>query len=186
MEYLRTHDSSLMISSKIDYLLDEFTGELTLLKLIPPGIDETDCDFEGDIRLIEKLLYDNSSPRPLEEFVFANSDAVIESFSPSPILVKDSDSLMEEIYFTFTPDYPMPPGIEDDGYDSERDILMTCLAIIPFHLLMITLASHQEKSPDLLSHRGLKAFQPFATCPMMIHGRNNPILDVFLFYFYPP
>nr|GFB66366.1 hypothetical protein [Tanacetum cinerariifolium] len=96
MESLRTHDSSLPISSKIDSLLDEFVGELTLLKSIPPGIDETNCDFEEDIRLIEKLLYDNSSPRPPEEFVSANSDAKIKSFSPSHILVKDSDSLMKE------------------------------------------------------------------------------------------
>nr|GFC42950.1 hypothetical protein [Tanacetum cinerariifolium] len=91
MESMRTHDSSLPISSKIDSLLDEFVGELTLLKSIPPGIDETDYDFEEDIRLIEKLLYDNSSPRPPKEFVSANSDAKIKSFSPSPILVKDSD-----------------------------------------------------------------------------------------------
>nr|GEU42429.1 hypothetical protein [Tanacetum cinerariifolium] len=63
MESLRTHDSSLLISSKIDSLLDEFAGELTLLKSIPSGIDETDCNFEEDIRLIKKLLYDNSSPR---------------------------------------------------------------------------------------------------------------------------
>nr|GFA63919.1 hypothetical protein [Tanacetum cinerariifolium] len=98
MEFLRTHDSSLSISSKIDSLLDEFVGELALLKSISPGIDETDCDFEEDIRLIEKLLYDNSSPRPPKEFVSANSDAESESFSPSPIL--------------------------DDGYDSERDILI--------------------------------------------------------------
>nr|GEY30262.1 hypothetical protein [Tanacetum cinerariifolium] len=76
----------------IDSLLDEFAGELTLLKSIPRGIDETDCDFEEDIRLIEKLLYDNSSPRPPEEFVSANSDAKIKSFSPSPILVKDKQS----------------------------------------------------------------------------------------------
>nr|GEX57541.1 hypothetical protein [Tanacetum cinerariifolium] len=124
LESLCTHDSSLLISSKIDSLLDEFARELTLLKSIPPGIDETDCDFEGDIHLIEKLLYDNSSPRPPEEFVSANSDAKIESFSPSHILVKDSDSLMEEIDLFYTPDYPMPPGIEDDDYDSERDILI--------------------------------------------------------------
>nr|GFD24885.1 hypothetical protein [Tanacetum cinerariifolium] len=32
MESLRTHDSSLSISSKIDSLLEEFAGELTLLK----------------------------------------------------------------------------------------------------------------------------------------------------------
>nr|GFB90259.1 hypothetical protein [Tanacetum cinerariifolium] len=79
--------------SEIDSLLEEFAGELTLLKSILPGIDKTDCYFEEDIRLIEKLLYDNSSPRPPEEFVPANSDAKIKSFSPSPILVKDSDSL---------------------------------------------------------------------------------------------
>nr|GEV33085.1 hypothetical protein [Tanacetum cinerariifolium] len=124
MESLRTHDSSLLISSKIDSLIEEFAGELTLLKSIPPGIDETDCDFEEDIRLIEKLLYDNSSPRPPEEFVSANSDAKIKSFSPSPILVKDSDLLMEEIDLFCTLDYPMPSGIVDKDYDSERDILI--------------------------------------------------------------
>nr|GEV33860.1 putative reverse transcriptase domain-containing protein [Tanacetum cinerariifolium] len=103
---------------------EEFAGELTLLKSIPPGIDESDCDFEEDIRLIEKLLYDNSSLRPPKEFVSANSDAESESFSPSPILVKDSDSLMEEIDLFCTPDYPMPPSIVDQDYDSERDILI--------------------------------------------------------------
>nr|GEV06645.1 ribonuclease H-like domain-containing protein [Tanacetum cinerariifolium] len=124
VESLRTRDSSLIISSKFDSLLDEFAGELTLLKSIPPGIHETDCDPENEIRLIERLLYDNSSPRPPEEFVFNNYDTKIESFSPSPILVKDSDSLMEEIELSFTPDDPMPPGIEEDDYDSERDILI--------------------------------------------------------------
>nr|GFB65880.1 hypothetical protein [Tanacetum cinerariifolium] len=89
MKSLCTHDSSLPILSKIDSLLDEFAGELTLLKSISPGIDETGCDFEEDIRLIEKLLYDNSSSRPPEEFVSVNPDATSESFSPSPILVKD-------------------------------------------------------------------------------------------------
>nr|GFA76958.1 hypothetical protein [Tanacetum cinerariifolium] len=124
MKSLRTHDSSLPISSKIDSLLDELVGELILLKSILPGIDETDCDFEEDIRLIEKLLYDNSSPRPPKEFVSTNFDAASESFSPSPILVKDSDSLMEEIDLFCTLDYPMPPGIEDKDYDSKRDILI--------------------------------------------------------------
>nr|GFA69171.1 hypothetical protein [Tanacetum cinerariifolium] len=124
MESLRTRDSSLPISFKIDSLLDEFVGELTLLKSIPSGIDETDCDFDEDICLIEKFLYDNSSPCPPKEFVSAHSDAKIKSFSPSPILVNDSDSLMEEIDLFCTPDYPMPPGIMDKDYDSERDILI--------------------------------------------------------------
>nr|GEZ59478.1 hypothetical protein [Tanacetum cinerariifolium] len=124
MESLRTHDSSLLISCKIDSLLVEFSDELTLLKSILSRINETDCDFEEDIRLIEKLLYDNSSPCLPEEFVSVNSDAKIKSFSPSPILVKDSDSLMEEIDLFCTPNYPMPLGIEDEDYDFEMDILI--------------------------------------------------------------
>nr|GEX10951.1 hypothetical protein [Tanacetum cinerariifolium] len=224
---------NVLFDAEYEFDSNEFAGELTFLKLIPLGIDETDCDFEEDICLIEKLLYDNSSPRPLEEFVSANSDAEIKSFSPSPILVKDSDSLIEEIDLSCTPDYPMSPGIEDDDYDSERDILI--LKDLPsnntlsfakkesfhfdiplfshpstkppdgntgilnikmmgdisnqkdfMHKLMITIVPHHEKSPDLLSHQGLKAFQPFATCSMMIHGKNNPILDVPLFHLYPP
>nr|GFA15348.1 reverse transcriptase domain-containing protein [Tanacetum cinerariifolium] len=152
------------------------------------------------IHLIENLLYDNSSPRPPEEFVFATSDAKIKSFSPSNILVKDNDSLMKEIDLLCTSDYPMPPSIVDEDYDSERDILIPKdlpsnnslsfaekesfhFDIPPFsrppakppdgdigilnikmmgdisdqkafmHKLMITLALHQEKSLDLLSHR---------------------------------
>nr|GFB57672.1 hypothetical protein [Tanacetum cinerariifolium] len=34
------------------------------------------------------------------------------------------DSLMEEINLSFTLDDPMPPGIEEDDYNSERDILI--------------------------------------------------------------
>nr|GEW50453.1 hypothetical protein [Tanacetum cinerariifolium] len=159
----------------IDSLLDEFAGELTLLKLIPPGINEIDCDFEEDIRLIEKLLYDNSSPRPPEEFVSANSDAKIKSFSSFPILV-NSDFLMEEIDLFCTPDYPMPPGIKDKDYDSERDILnrkdlprnntLSFAKKESFHF-DIPSFSHPpakppddlEKSPDLLSHRASKLFR---------------------------
>nr|GEU39029.1 hypothetical protein [Tanacetum cinerariifolium] len=57
IESLLTHDSSIISSSsKIDSLLDEYASELILLKSIPLGIDETDCDPEEEIRLIEKLL----------------------------------------------------------------------------------------------------------------------------------
>nr|GFC99513.1 hypothetical protein [Tanacetum cinerariifolium] len=110
--------------SKIDSLLDEFAGELILLKTIPPGIDETDCDPKEEIHLIDKLLYDNSSPRPPEEFISKNSDAAIESFSPFHILIEDSDSFMEEIDLPFSSNDPLPPGIKEDDYDSERDMLI--------------------------------------------------------------
>nr|GFA82804.1 hypothetical protein [Tanacetum cinerariifolium] len=119
-----THDSSLIISSKIDSLLYEFAGELTLLKSIPPGIDKTDCHPENEICLTKRLLYDNLSPRPLEEFISENSNVDIESFSPSPIPVEHSDSRMEKIDLSFNPDEPMLSSIEDDDDDSERDILI--------------------------------------------------------------
>nr|GFA11284.1 hypothetical protein [Tanacetum cinerariifolium] len=99
-----------------------FAGELTLLKSIPSGIDETDCHREKETRFTKRLLYDNSSPRPREEIVSNNSNADFESFSSSLIPNEDSDSHMEEIDLPFTSDYPMPPGIEDDDYDSGRDI----------------------------------------------------------------
>nr|GFA67330.1 pre-mRNA splicing Prp18-interacting factor [Tanacetum cinerariifolium] len=92
------HDSSIISSSlKIDSLLDEFAGELTLLKSIPPGVDKTDCHPKNEIRLSQRLLYDNSSPRPPEEFNSENSNAEIESFSPSHIPNKDRDILFLEI-----------------------------------------------------------------------------------------
>nr|GFB00036.1 hypothetical protein [Tanacetum cinerariifolium] len=108
--------------SNIDSIFDEFAGELTLLKSIPPGIDETDCHPEEETHFTKRLLYDNSSPRPSKQFVSENSNADIESFSPSPIPIKDSDSHMEEIDLSFNPDDPMPSSIEEDDDDSERDI----------------------------------------------------------------
>ncbi|GJW54715.1 hypothetical protein Tco_0098800 [Tanacetum coccineum] len=123
IESLFNRDTLIISSPKFDSLLEEFSGELAHIDLIPPGINEVDVNPEEDIRLVEKLLYDNSSPRPPEEFNFENSDAIIESFSPSPIPVKDIDSLMEEINLFLTPDYSMPSGIENDDYDSEGDIL---------------------------------------------------------------
>nr|GEV42220.1 putative ribonuclease H-like domain-containing protein [Tanacetum cinerariifolium] len=124
IESLLNHDSSIIPSSKIDSLFDEFAGELTLLKLIPSGINETDCDPEEETHFIKRLLYNNSSPRPPEEFVSENSDTAFEYFSPFPIPVEDSDSLMKEIDLSFTPDDLMPPSIEEDDYDSEMDILI--------------------------------------------------------------
>ncbi|GJW82579.1 hypothetical protein Tco_0146554 [Tanacetum coccineum] len=123
IESLLNRDTLIISSPKFDSLLEEFSGELAHIELISPEIDEADFDPEEEIHLVEKLLYDNSSPRPPKEFNSENSDAVIESFSPSPIPVEDSDSLIEEIDLFLTLDDSMPPGIENDDYDSEGDIL---------------------------------------------------------------
>ncbi|GKC88515.1 hypothetical protein Tco_1149164 [Tanacetum coccineum] len=49
-------NASIIYSPKIDSLLEEFAGELTPIHPIPPGIHP-----EKDIRLIEQLLYDDTS-----------------------------------------------------------------------------------------------------------------------------
>ncbi|GKA51105.1 hypothetical protein Tco_0744301 [Tanacetum coccineum] len=116
IESLLNRNTSIDSSSKIDSLLDELAGELTLLKSIPLGNDNDNLDPEGEIHLVKRLLYDNSSPRPPEELNVENS---IESFSPSPIPVEDSDSLIEEIDVFLASDDSTPSGIESDDYDSE-------------------------------------------------------------------
>nr|GEV18625.1 hypothetical protein [Tanacetum cinerariifolium] len=127
-EFNSSHDQSLYdedVPKKI------FSNPLFEEEIIPIKIDqhhfnadETDYDPENEIRLTKRLLYDNSSPRPPKEFVSKNSNADIESLSPSPIPVEDNDSLMEEIDLSFTSDDLMPPGIKEDDDDSEMDILI--------------------------------------------------------------
>nr|GFA78631.1 hypothetical protein [Tanacetum cinerariifolium] len=159
IESMLNRDSSIILSSsKIDSLLDEFVGKLTLLKSISPGIDKTDCYPEEDIRLTKRLLYDNSSPRPPKEFISKNSYAEIECFSPSPIPIEDSDYLMEEMDLSCTPDDPMPPGIEDDDDDSKRDILiheellenysLSLIVIESYHFDILSFSRPPAKPPD--------------------------------------
>nr|GFB17851.1 hypothetical protein [Tanacetum cinerariifolium] len=181
-----------VIGDVIDFLFDEFAGELTLLKSIPPGISETDCDLDNEIHLTKRLLYDNSSSRPPEEFVSKNSNAEIESFSPSPIPVEDklldnySLSLPENESFRFDiPSSSRPPAKPPDGNTGILNVKMMG-DIFDQKVTTITLVPNQEKSLDLLSHQVLEIFQPSAKCPMMIRGKNTPILDVPLFHLYPP
>nr|GEX95507.1 hypothetical protein [Tanacetum cinerariifolium] len=105
-----------------------FDEEIIYMKIDPHH-------FNGESDLIESMLNHDSSIIPssskidsffdeFAEFVSENSNADIESFSPSPILVEDSDSFMEEIDLSFTPDEPMPPGIKENDDDFERDILI--------------------------------------------------------------
>nr|GEX15153.1 hypothetical protein [Tanacetum cinerariifolium] len=95
----------------------------TLMEAIEKRIDKYDCDPEEEIHLIKKLLYDNSSPRPPKEFNSENSDALIESFSPSPIPVEDSYPFIKEINLFLASDGSIPLGVDNDYSDSEGDNL---------------------------------------------------------------
>nr|GFB40944.1 hypothetical protein [Tanacetum cinerariifolium] len=82
-----------------------------------------------------------------------------------------------------------PPAKPPDGKTGTLNIKMLGdVSDQKVHIpnLMITRVLNQEKSPNLLSHLGLEAFQPSAECPMTINGKNIPLLDVRLFHFYPP
>ncbi|GJU21874.1 hypothetical protein Tco_1155216 [Tanacetum coccineum] len=146
-------------ANSIIFLIEEFTGKLAPIDPIPPGIVE--ANPEEDIRLIEKLLNNDSSPHFLEELNSEIPDAIIESFSPSPIPVEDSDSLLEEINIFLAPDDSIPPGIENDDYDSEGDVLfleellnndyISLHEYESFHVDFYNVPSsprHPEKPPD--------------------------------------
>ncbi|GJX18019.1 hypothetical protein Tco_0218851 [Tanacetum coccineum] len=80
-------------SPKIDFLLEEFAGELALIAPIPLGIVKVDFDLKGDVHFIENLMYDNFFPRP-PKTLKDDSETVIDSnndYSSS-----DNDSLYSD------------------------------------------------------------------------------------------
>nr|GEY78981.1 hypothetical protein [Tanacetum cinerariifolium] len=197
IESMLNRDSSIIsTSSKIDSLLDEFDGELALLKSIPPGIDKTGCHPENEIRLINDSLmkeidlsFNPNDPMPsgIEE---DDDDSGRDILIREELLDNFSLSLpvIESFYFDI-PSFSRPPAKPPDGNTGILNIKMmgdNSEQKVPIPGLTIIRVPNQEKSPDLLSHRDFETFQPFTECPMMIHGKNIPILDVPHFYFYPP
>ncbi|GJZ74498.1 hypothetical protein Tco_0638963 [Tanacetum coccineum] len=121
-------------SPKIDFLPEEFVGELDLIYPILLGIDE-DCfdEEEGEIDidilqiedeiLREKLLNVNLLIDKIEALNLTPSiPFVLEYPSSSPIPVVDSDFLIEEVDTFLVPEDSIPPGIESD-FDSKGDII---------------------------------------------------------------
>nr|GEZ48799.1 hypothetical protein [Tanacetum cinerariifolium] len=96
--------------------------------------DNDDLDSK-EIRLIENLLYDNSSPRPPEELNAEIADTIIESIPSLPIPVWDGDSQREEIDIVTKTDDVLPLSVEnDDDYDpflKEVDLFLSDNSIPP-------------------------------------------------------
>ncbi|GJV91314.1 hypothetical protein Tco_1539127 [Tanacetum coccineum] len=111
-----------IISTTIDP--HHFNAESDLIEslLNRDTLIKADFDLEKEIRFVENLSYDNSSPRPPEELNLEIADTILESLSPSHIPVADSGSLLEEIDLFLATDDSMLPGIENDDYDLEGDI----------------------------------------------------------------
>nr|GEZ90395.1 hypothetical protein [Tanacetum cinerariifolium]GFA05293.1 hypothetical protein [Tanacetum cinerariifolium] len=116
-EFLCIHDD-------IDDLIESaLNSKLLLINSNSQQIPKSDFDFEEEIRFIENLLYDNSSPRPPEEFNAEIADTIIESIPLLPILVQDGNSQWEEIDIVTKTDDVLPPSVENDD-DSSNDHLL--------------------------------------------------------------
>ncbi|GJR77798.1 hypothetical protein Tco_0090163 [Tanacetum coccineum] len=114
----RTLSNPKITSAKVDQIDDEV---LESIDSILPGIDS----FDAESNLIEYLLHRDTSINDSQKI-----DSLLDefaSFSPSPIPVKDSDSLIEEIDIFLDGDGSIPPGIESDDFDSEDDDNSTSL-----------------------------------------------------------
>nr|GEY39513.1 hypothetical protein [Tanacetum cinerariifolium] len=101
--------------------LKEFSDELTHIN---PEITKSDFDFKEETRLIENLLYDNSSTRPQEELNVEIANTIFESFPSSLITVQDSDSQREEIDIVTNTDELLPHGFENDDSEGEIDVVV--------------------------------------------------------------
>ncbi|GKB09999.1 hypothetical protein Tco_0843922, partial [Tanacetum coccineum] len=177
---------------KIDFLLEEFVGELALINPILPRIAENNFDPKEAIRLIKKLLYDNLSPRLPEEL---NSENDFEKENSGSTTIHIDISIPE--YESF-----------DDESDSASEIFNDDLSyIISPSEYEYVYADDDSDSGDLttdvvedilgnstrklqMSHRVFKALKIslnfFNKSPMMIYGGDMPILDVPYLHFFPP
>nr|GEW73150.1 reverse transcriptase domain-containing protein [Tanacetum cinerariifolium] len=107
-----------------DFILEEIEACLTR-KSIPPGIDDTDFDLEGDILLIEKLLNDDpsSSPLPSKELNVEEIKTVKSSIDEPPELeLKDLPSHLEYAFLKGTD--KLPVIISKELKDEEKSALL--------------------------------------------------------------
>ncbi|GKF07014.1 hypothetical protein Tco_0041238, partial [Tanacetum coccineum] len=118
LESLLHRDTSINDSQKINSLLDEFAGELTLLKLIPLGIDDDNLDPKGEIHLEIDIFLDGdgSIPPGIESDDFDSEDD------------DNSTSLLE--FESFHVDYP---DSGDLTIDVVEDIPVDVPNILPTH-----------------------------------------------------
>nr|GFD27576.1 hypothetical protein [Tanacetum cinerariifolium] len=78
--------------------------------------------FEEEIILMKMDLHPDNAESDLMESLRTHDSSLLILSKIDSLL--DDDFLMEGIDLFCTPDYPMPPGIEDDDYYSKRDIFI--------------------------------------------------------------
>ncbi|GKE90234.1 hypothetical protein Tco_1567709 [Tanacetum coccineum] len=114
-EVISDHDTSISFSLRSDPLHHEFAGELLTL---PSRNGRKHEDYLNHVTLLYEILTSRS-----QENVHAIQSSVIESFPVSPIPVKDSKPIQEEIHIFLVPDDLIPPGVEnDDSKDEDNEL----------------------------------------------------------------
>nr|GFA20304.1 hypothetical protein [Tanacetum cinerariifolium] len=112
-EFSSTDDDSFSFD-KIDYVeaspLDSELVGSEVMEIVTPKVGGIEASNDNPILFYDPII----SRTPLNLTPSRESDFFLE----------DSDSLMKEIDLFCTLDYPMPSGIKDKDYDSERDILI--------------------------------------------------------------
>ncbi|GJZ31497.1 hypothetical protein Tco_0576544 [Tanacetum coccineum] len=169
-------------SPKINFLLEEFVGELALIAPIPPRIVEADFDPKGDIRFIENLMYDNSFPHP-PKTPKDDSETVIDSNNDYSSSDDDSPYSEDIDYVNALPPDPELVSLEvvgdvvqEDG-EIDTDILLTIKddilheKLLKFNLLIAKIEALKDnptlsfdfvtKSPSTSSNFFLEETSPF-------------------------
>ncbi|GKC69976.1 hypothetical protein Tco_1115859 [Tanacetum coccineum] len=175
IESLLNRDTLIISYLKFDSLLEEFSGELAHIDLIPPGINEADFDPEEDIHLVEKLFdslmeeidlfltSDDSMPPGIEndDYDFEGDILFLEE-----LLSNDSPSLPENESFHFDRYYvPSSPLVDDISDNSTRElyvhvpkVLTTLPTLSPMFDTLLPFSSENEEkvfNPGILTSKGV-------------------------------
>ncbi|GKD32056.1 hypothetical protein Tco_1242834, partial [Tanacetum coccineum] len=198
LEETNTFDNSLPESETFCFNLEEISSgsPTSYLDLSLPDYEAFFCDSEPDsgnftMDVVEDI-FDNPTreprvhvlsdlPTPFSTFSFP-SGTRNKIFDPGIFIEVQSKRFLSpnEFSISFMRD-PLSPVFNTLlPFSSENEDKVFNPGI---------LASNEETSPHLLSHRGFnpsKIISDFSESPMMISGGDIPILDVEFLHFYPP
>ncbi|GJS99433.1 hypothetical protein Tco_0820603 [Tanacetum coccineum] len=194
---LRESEDISITSPKIDFLLEEFGGELDLIDLILPGIDEDNFNEEEgaiDIDILqiedeilrEKLLNVNLLIDKIEALTLTPSIPFVLKYpTSSHIPVVDSDFIIEEVDTFLVSEALIPPGIQSD-FDSEGDIIFLDDLLnddpIPEYKRGGEIVFSQNVEEDDSFTFVIRTFLPFLTYPedsplLLSTGSEDTIFD---------
>ncbi|GJY12042.1 hypothetical protein Tco_0381351 [Tanacetum coccineum] len=198
-----------------DSLMVEIDTFLASDDSIPPGIDSDGYDSEEDNLFLEYEPDPGELTRVVMEDIFGEPNVL----NTHPTLCQDLDFTLSTDFSGSDLVVSFPSGNRNKTFDPGISIEVQSkrfLSLNKFYISFISdllspvlenllpfssenedkvfnpgiLVSKEEKSPNLLSHRGFKAFKIIHNflneSPMMIYRGDIPIWDVPCLHFYPP